>query len=275
MHIDFIANDARTQSAKKVLDRSHTVRSGLLFSSADTPPDALVLPIPPTRDGCTLTGSSYTLADCRSALIHAKKMPMLLGYGACPAPLLFADYCDLSKDEAFVCANAELTAEGGMMLLEGFLSERGLSLYRQAAVILGYGRIARAMAARLASNGCAVLVGARRAEAREAAREATYLPFDCTDKDFFCGRGRLLFAERAHILVNTVPDPSVIPTLAKMPNPLCALELSGKSDVLAACQELPYPTLDGKAIPTRFFPQTAGELLAKAIASCLDGSVSQ
>ena len=55
------------------------------------------------------------------------------------------------------------------------------------------------------------------------------------------------------------------PTLEGMPNAICALELSGKSDVLAATEALPFPALDGKAIPTRFFPKSAGTLLAEAI----------
>ena len=265
MLIDFTAKDARTKSAQAILSRRHTVRSGILFSKADTPPDLLVLPIPATRDGYTLNGTPYTVDDCKKALMQAEKRPTLLGYGECPDALRFADYRDLSKDERFVSANAELTAEGGMMLLSQALSAHGVSLYGTAAVILGYGRIARGMAARLFANGAQVLIGARRAEARKAAETEGYLTFDTADRSFFSERGRLLFAERTHVAVNTVPSPSVIPTLEKMPNPFCALELSGKSDVLAACEALPYPCIDGKAIPTRFFGRSAGEILAEAI----------
>ena len=121
------------------------------------------------------------------------------------------------------------------------------------------------MASRLRASGCAVLIGARRCEARRAAREAGYDAFDCHDEAFFSERGRFLFADRAHILVNTVPEPSVISPMAKMPCPLCALELSGKANVLLACEALPYETIDGKSVPTRFFPQTAGQILAEAI----------
>ena len=45
-------------------------------------------------------------------------------------------------------------------------------LFSSVAVILGYGRIARAMAARLCAHGAHVMIGARRSEAREAARRA-------------------------------------------------------------------------------------------------------
>lgn len=265
MHIDFIANDARTESAAEALRRMHTVRLGALFSVGDTPPDLLVLPIPATRDGRTLCGTPHSLEDCQKSLLRTEKTPLLLGYGACPDALNFAPYRDLCEDEAFLTGNAELTAEGGMLLLGNALAEKGVSLSTTLAVILGYGRIARGMAKRLSANGAAVLVGARRQEARQAAKEAGYLTFDCADAHFFSERGRLLFAERAHILVNTVPAVFPLPPLAQMPHPLFSLELSGKADVLNACRALPFPALDGKSIPTRYFPQTAGQLLAEAI----------
>ena len=267
MRIDLLSTDARAKSAARILalDRRHTVRSGVLFSGQDTPPDILTLPIPVTRDGQTLTDTPYTLEDCQKALLRAAKKTTVLGYGPCPAPLIAPEYRDLSKDEIFVSANAELTAEGGMMLLYQALSAQGLSLYGTLAVILGYGRIARAMAARLSVSGAEILIGARRHEAREAARKEGYLSYDCTDPRFFSERGRFLFADRTHVLINTVPSPDVIAPTSLIPHPFCALELSGKSDVLSACQSLPYPTLDGKSIPTRFFPESAGALLAQAI----------
>ena len=265
MRIDLLSNDERAKSAKELLDRRHTVRLGALFSPSDTPPDLLVLPIPITRDGLTLNGTPYTLDACRQALQRGARKTAVLGYGACPDALLCTDYRDLSQDERFVSANAELTAEGGMLLLENAFSSRGIALFSSVAVILGYGRIARAMAARLCAHGAHVMIGARRSEAREAARRAGYIPFDPYDRAFFFERGRLLFAECAHAAVNTVPTPSVIPTLEGMPNAVCALELSGKGDVLAATEALPFPALDGKAIPTRFFPKSAGALLAEAI----------
>ena len=265
MRIDLISNDARAQAAAQALDRHHTVRSGVLFDFADTPPDLLVLPIPITRDGIHLTGTPLTLEECKDRLLHAEKKPLVLGYGACPDPLRFADYRDLAENEMFVCENAELTAEGGMALLHDALREHGLSLRRTVAVILGYGRIARGMAKRLAANGAFVPIGARRGEAREAAKASGYLPFDTADRLFFSERGRLLFRDRPHILINTVPSSSVISLVEKLPNPLFSLELSGKNDVLAACRALPYPAIDGRALPTRCMPRAAGELLADAI----------
>lgn len=266
MTIDILSHDARSQEAAQALSLGrHIVRSGLLFSSADTPPDLLLLPIPQTRDGIRLNGTPYTLADCQAALMQAKKPPLLIGYGAPDATLAAFPYYDLEKDENFVLENAALTAEGGMLLLGNALAEHGISLKSTAAVILGYGRIARAMAHLLRASGAEVIVGARRAEARLAARDAGYLTFDCADTRFFSERGRLLFAESPHLFINTVPAPDVIPPFAHMPHPLLALELSGKADVLTACEKLPYPTLDGKSIPTRFFPKTAGALLARAI----------
>ena len=271
MLIDFLANDERAKEAARILsrDRRNTVRSGFLFSSSDAPPDLLLLPIPATRDGISLNDTPYSLEIFQKRLSQTEKKPRLIGYGACPDILAFSDYLDLSKDEKFVSANAELTAEGGLYLLQKALCRQGLSLSETVAVILGYGRIARAIAARLAANHAQILIGARRKDAREAAQSAGYLPFDCTDRTFFLERGRLLFADRAHILINTVPERSVIELTKKMPSPLFALELSGKSDVLEACQALPYPTIDGKAIPTRFLPQTAGKLLAEAILRAL------
>ena len=262
MHIHFISTDARQNAAKEALDRDFFATSGA-FSATNDPPDIVVLPIPTTRDGISLTESDLTL----EALHHTlPQKTALIGYGDKPAAFGSRPYIDLSQDEIFVSANAALTAEGAAsMLFDNLHREYGLSLESTVPVILGYGRIAQSLAKRLSPFACPILIGARRTEARMAAAGNGYFSFDLSNREFFSGRGRLLFKERPHILINTVPSAAVIGCAEEMPSPLFGLELSGRNDVLAACRALPFPVLDGRALPARRTPVAAGRLLAAAI----------
>ena len=266
MYIHFIAPDARQNAAAQALDRRFTTRSGAFSFEEDTP-DAVILPIPTTRDGVHVTDTSLTLAELDAKL--DSRTPVI-GYGSAPA-LKTVNYCDLEKDERFVAVNAELTAECGTAILLNTLHERGLSLDGTVCVVLGYGRIARGMIRRLEPFGTHLLIGARRQSARTAISTLGHMAFDLTDRSFFAERGGLLFRDRPHILINTVPSPAVLDGLAEMPSPLFGLELSGKSDVMAACRALPYPMLNCRSLPTRYTSHAAGLALATAIRSVLDG----
>ncbi len=267
MYIDFLSDDARAKAAARALDCDHHTRSGVILSPNELPPDVLVLPIPPTRDGIHPTGlPDLTLTELGRLLAERAPNALLIGYGPCPAELEHMAYDNLEYHKAFINRNAALTAEGGMgMILDELRARGGYSLSDMVAVILGFGRIARSIATCLAGFGCPILVGARRVAARVAADAKGYFSFDITDKSFFDERGELLFADRLHILINTVPSSDVIETSVRMPNALFGIELSGKPHVLASCMKLPYPVLDGRSLPARYTPEAAGIALAAAI----------
>lgn len=276
MYIDFLSDDARSKAAARALDCDHHARSGVILSPNEPPPDVLVLPIPPTRDGIHPTGMpDLTLTELGRLLTERAPNALLIGYGPCPAALEHMAYDDLEAHRSFINRNATLTAEGGMtMILDELRARGGYSLSEMVIVILGFGRIARSIATCLAGFGCRILVGARRTAARAAADAKGYFSFDITDKSFFDERGELLFADRLHILINTVPSSDVIETAVRMPNALFGIELSGKPHVLASCMKLPYPVLDGRSLPTRYTPEAAGIALAAAIRHSLKDRMS-
>ena len=73
---------------------------------------------------------------------------------------------DFMEDEAFALRNAVMTAEGGICSL---MRKSRACIDRSACVIVGYGRIGRALARRLQGLGARVIVSARSSEARVAA----------------------------------------------------------------------------------------------------------
>lgn len=271
MHVCFLFDDGRALAAKAVLPFSVSIAT----TPATLPkaaPDAFVLPIPLTRDGIHATPPFEGLTlDELGALLP--KESLLIGYGLPPSAFGNRPYANLEDIASFIDKNAELTAEGGMLLLLQALKDAGgLSLADTVPVILGYGRIARGMATRLSAFGANVLVGARRSEARAAAQDAGYIAFDTEDKAFFKTRGKHLFEGLPHILINTAPSSSPIPSAEDIPFLILCLELSGKPSPRHALEGFPCPFLDGKALPSRMTPFAAGVALADAVADILKNS---
>ncbi len=133
---------------------------------------AVVLPLPLTKNG----------SDIFAPTLNAPVSFEMIGGFAEEGALIFAggestklsDFCaekgyqleNYFSHETLTLRNAALTAEAACAMLSQ--STDGALLY-SSALITGYGRIARFLASRLRSNGCAVTVAARRAEQREAA----------------------------------------------------------------------------------------------------------
>ncbi len=265
MRIDFLFEDGRARAAAEALAERAEVRLAVPPTRIEA--NTVVLPIPLTRDGeNTVPPLEMPLKDLGDLLRMLPPHTQLVGYGPRHDALFGLRYIDLEAIPTYVEENAVLTAEGGMALLLDALRDMGLSLQDTACVILGYGRIARHMAARLRAFGCNVLIGARKVGARLAAEAMGYHAFDISEPGFFKHRGRLLFASKPHILINTVPAAAAITAVASMPLPLVGLELSGKTPVLNAMMAtLLCPTLDGKALPVRHAPVAAGRALARAL----------
>ena len=160
------------------------------------------------------------------------------------------------------CLNAVPTAEGCLELL---LRLRERTIWESAFLVLGYGRVGRAVARRLALLGGRVTVAARSPEQRANAR--------CSG----C-RAAALTALPALLpgfdaVINTIPAPVLPRTLLqRLPAGALIIDLAslpGGTD-FAAAEELGLHAEHALALPGRCAPQTAGALIAQTVLAILE-----
>ena len=163
--------------------------------------DCAILPLPCVKDGMLNAPYSQT-AHTPEALLCAAAPGTLIFAGSAPAEL--CGYCrerglelaDYGKREDFTLRNAELTAEGALsLLLNG--TQKKKSLRDSRVLVAGFGRIGRALAAKLTALGASVTVAARSATARTAAELAGCTAVSLADGPF----------DRFDAVVNTIPSP--------------------------------------------------------------------
>ena len=100
----------------------------------------------------------------------------------------------IKPDEAYLLANARLTAEGAVSAL---MARSDFALAGERALVIGWGRIAKSLCPLLRGLGANVCAAARRAQAREEAHAAGYLTCGMDEISTCLGAFRLI--------VNTVP----------------------------------------------------------------------
>ena len=173
---------------------------------------------------------------------------------------------DILTDEAFAEANAWPTAEGAVLQAQQ-LDRRVVG--GRAAVVVGYGRCGRALARLLRGFGCSVTVVARRPEARAAAEAAgaVAVPLE----------GLREAVARADLVFNTVPALVLgDPELAALPPGALVIDIAshpGGVDWAAARRRGVRAHLE-LGLPARFFPVTAGEILAGRVVAVAQGAAA-
>ncbi len=131
--------------------------------------DAIVLPMPLTRDGenvfCPLENTAFPFLRTQE---FCKSGAVVFAGGSCPK---LTEICLLnsfklinySEVETLTLKNAALTAENAVMLM--VQSSEG-SLFGSSVLVTGYGRIAKFLAGFLKPFNCKLTIAARRPEAR-------------------------------------------------------------------------------------------------------------
>lgn len=170
---------------------------------------------------------------------------------------------DLLQDEDFAAANAWPTAEGAVLRAQ-LLSRRVVAGRR--SVVLGFGRCGSALARLLRGIGAPVTVVARRPEQRQAAAGlgCAVLPFDRLPETM----------ARAELVFNTVPAPVLgREALARLPREALVIDIASRPGGVdwQAARELGVEAHLEPGLPARFFPLTAGEILADAVARIVNG----
>lgn len=163
---------------------------------------------------------------------------------------------DYTKSEEFALENAFLTAEGALSLA---ISESEISLINSRVLIIGYGRIGKALHRYLAAFSGDITVCARKAEA------LIFAQCICAKAISFNDLNNL---EGFDFIFNTVPQPvlggeelstadknTVIIELASFPG--------GIDKHIANHLNLRY--IEAKGLPSKYSPESAGRIVGKAV----------
>ncbi len=264
MNILFLGGDKRMSYAAEYLSADHNIFfSGENFpiseslAGGETFP-VIVLPFPLTRDGETVFSSAIPFDEIpRFAPVAPVAAPGALVLAGGSSPKL-SEVCaahslspvNYAASETLTLRNAALTAEAAVSLL---VESCDGSLLGSRALILGYGRIARALAARLIPFGCAVTIAARRPETRAEAElnGCTALPFSEIDPGAY------------DYIINTVPAPLLTAEdFSHIKSDTVFLELA----TLPNSPPAPHVRyIHGAGLPGRCSPKTAGKYIAEEL----------
>ena len=235
------------------------------LQSAVSCADLVILPLPVTQDGerlhCPLTRHTVLLTEVFDALrtgqrvvggkVSADVYAMAEQHG-----ILLSDY--LQREELAV-ANAVPTAEGALAIA---MAEVPYTIHGARCLILGYGRVAKALAKVLSAVGAVVTVAARKPEdlAWIDANGQTPLAFaDLTQSTAPLDWG---------IVFNTVPEQIVgADLLSRLPSDVLLLDLAsapGGFDHEWA-KSHGYHVIWALSLPGKTAPVTAGRILCDSI----------
>lgn len=224
--------------------------------------DAVILPLPASRDGVHL--SSPLSSDAREVrledVVRALKPSSLLMGGRIPsaakrlAQELGITCYDYYDSEEVQIKNSVPTAEGA---ISACITSLPITIHGMRAAVVGYGRIGRTLAQKLVLLGASIFAVARSVRDLSWAKCDGCIP---TVLDSF-----IAVPVRCDAIFNTVPYPLFdTAMLAKLPRDCVIFELASGVDTEAAAElgirVIPLPSLPGKTSP-----QTSGEIIYSAI----------
>lgn len=249
-----------------VFDKSVKKTSSLEDSLAVS--DIVVLPIPVTIDNKTVnTPLSFTGISLSNCFCYIKPTALVVGgmvteevqQKAKENGIFVVDYL---KREEMAVYNAMLTAEGAIELA---LNELPTAIFGQKCLVLGYGRIAKALTRLLLAFGADVTVAARKhrdlAWARvfgAKAKPITQLKTEELDYQ---------------LIYNTIPvvilDRDI---LSKLSKDCLVIDLASKPGGVEfeVAKELSIKTIWALSIPGKTAPLTAGEIIKNTIVNIIE-----
>ena len=182
MKILIIGGDRRMLYTKSALEKQGFKVNTLGLLEGDggdiKEADAVILPVPLTRDGvdinCSLTGSKIPLG----ILSDVKQSAKIFGGGK----LEIKNYTDYLALDSYALKNAVLTAEGAICHV---LQNTDFSLWKSNVLVIGYGRVGKILTDRLIAFKANVFVSAR-SERDFAMLEALSVNHLETDRLYAC-----------------------------------------------------------------------------------------
>ncbi len=281
----------QTVIAQRLLDRGHRVRVyGLGELSADcgdaevcttaekaiTEADAVLLPLPTSRDGSNLsfgnipTAPPLPLTDLVK-LVSRKGCKLLLG-GMIPEELQqIGERCGISvedyyRSEALQRKNALPSAEGALMLA---MEHTERTVDGMHALVCGYGRIGVLLTRLLERLGAQVTVAARRQDALCEIALSGYRALPISDEDALHHA-----AESSDVIFNTVPHriltEPILKRLSRKPLYIEIASTPGGID-LPAARDMGMEIVFAPSLPGRYAPLSAGQYIFETVADILAG----
>ena len=257
MQVVAVGADARLRAAAQTLENAGMAVSFFendvrLFSSAD----AVLLPLPMSRDGIHVRDTSLEIQTILDAV--GEDVPIFAGKtdGITDARLV-----DYAKDDFFEQMNAPPTAEGALAIV---LSETAITVCGMRVGILGFGRVARAVAYLFRAVGADVTVFVRREEARASAELAGYRGVSLTSlAETVC---------EMDTVINTIPHRIVTgEVISRMEKDTLIVDLAsvpGGVDFDLA-REAGIRAIHALALPGKYSPKTAGAIIGETVLSLL------
>ncbi len=275
--------DARQSGlARLLLEDGHGVRSWAL-ERAELPggvracgtaaealegADCLLLPMPVSAKGGLLNAPLSEGTHCLGEVFAAVRPGQRAAGGlVSPEARAVAEGCgvrilDYGRREELLAANAVATAEGALGVL---LTETDWALWRNRALVTGWGRVAKALAPRLAALGMEVTVAARSPGDRAWAEAWGFRSAD-TERLSEAMRG-------CRVVVNTVPALLLTASrLAELEQDALVLDLAsapGGTDFEAA-RAFGLRALAAPGLPGKWAPLTAAEAVKNAVYNILE-----
>ena len=276
MRIMFIGGDARMRYAAEKLSETHEIA---MLSGEERPEgvfDAIVLPLPLTKDGKTvfapLEQSPLTFDTLFETLREfADEHTLVLAGGEAPA---LTELCEklgcrpinYFARETLTLQNAALTAEAALCLL----SQSGDgALLGSSVLVAGSGRIAFFLAERLRACGASVTFAARNKDKREQARLGGFEAISLDELPDALAR--------FDYIANTIPAPLFDEAMfAKMRKTAVYQELASlpEQPQKAFAERFGIKYIYAGGLPGKYSPKAAGGFIAQAaeeiLTSCLD-----
>lgn len=266
---DLLARDghAVTTFALDKISPADGVRQADTAKKAVEETDCVILPLPvSTREGMLntpLSGGLHTTREIVSVLrpeqvICAGRVDSTTHELAEAAGLTFTDY--LEREE-FAVANAVAVAEGAIQLI---MEETPITLCHSRCLVIGYGRIGKALCHRLKGLGADVTASARSAADLAWIRAFGYTPVKTAELD-----GNLADYD---VVVNTVPFRVFgEQRLREVKADCLCLDLASKPGGIdfAAASSLGVKAMWALSLPGEVAPATSGVIIRDTIYNIL------
>lgn len=234
--------------------------------------DVILLPVPIARGdymNFPLSSVKLTPRVLASEIVKNAKPDTIVFGGKFPTDMTSVfdkngiKYHDLCENETFNFLNAVPTAEGAIALA---MSNTPVTLDGSKCLVLGYGRIGKALSRRLRALNASVTVAARKERDRAEADSEGMISLDYPYL--------ISVANTFDAVFNTVPTTVLNEEiLANIKDGVPVIELASKPGGVDPVGAIRYGTrvISAQSLPGRVAPVTAGKIIARCIVDQTSG----